>query len=646
MRDDPLLRALGFLGLAPWPVIRALLLGVAGALSALGLAALSAWLITRAWQMPPVLFLSVAITAVRALGISRGVFRYLERLATHDLALGAMATARERVYRTLAGGSAGYSVSLRRGDLLTRTGDDIDEIGNALIRGVIPIGVGAVTGIAAVVVMAFVAPSAAVVLAVALIVSSVVAPWMAARGSARSIADGAVATTASVQATSSLLWHAPELAVAGRRDDLLSAVSRADREAVAAADRGVRWQAAASAATPLALGASLLAACLIAIDLAGAVPGSLAAIASGTGLTPMVIGVLILLPLSAFESTAPLTEAGVQIERSRQSARRVMALVDGAGAATRSEPPGDVLPLAGPVTLELTDLSWGWPRGGAPVHLGPAGGLSRQLAAGSRLVITGPSGSGKSTLALTMAGLLTPVSGTVRCRDADGVDAPTRRTVGYFAEEGHVFATTVAENLKVARGDATVAELERALETVGLASWVAGLPEGLDTDLAGAEALSGGQRRRLLVARALLYPAAVIILDEPTEHLDADDAGSVLDALLDPGSGWFRPDQTVVVITHQLDSADDTARDVDVLTVTPTVVSASTGIRSGGGPRTRNGIGGVPDGRATRSGLIGDDSGTGGGAVPSMPDEPADDEHDAGEDPRPRRDVESQRRVR
>ena len=87
MRGDPLIRALGFLGLRRRPALTALALGVGGSLSALFLAALSAWLITRAWQMPPVLYLSVAITAVRALGISRGVFRYLERLATHDLAL-------------------------------------------------------------------------------------------------------------------------------------------------------------------------------------------------------------------------------------------------------------------------------------------------------------------------------------------------------------------------------------------------------------------------------------------------------------------------------------------------------------------------------------------------------------------------------
>ncbi|MFT4088005.1 MAG: thiol reductant ABC exporter subunit CydC, partial [Gordonia sp. (in: high G+C Gram-positive bacteria)] len=168
---DPLLRALKFVGLGVRPVLVSLGFGVAGALAALGLAALSAWLITRAWQMPPVLYVSVAVTAVRALGISRAVFRYLERLATHSLALGAMATARERVYRALAGGRPGYSVGLRQSELLSRTADDVDEIGNALIRGLIPMGVGLVTSVAAVLIMAVVSPLSALILAVALLVS-------------------------------------------------------------------------------------------------------------------------------------------------------------------------------------------------------------------------------------------------------------------------------------------------------------------------------------------------------------------------------------------------------------------------------------------------------------------------------------------
>ncbi|MGV9713910.1 thiol reductant ABC exporter subunit CydC [Gordonia sp. NPDC003424] len=561
----PLRRAFGFLGLSGRPVVRSVLLGVGGSLSALGLAALSAWLITRAWQMPPVLFLSVAITAVRALGISRGVFRYLERLATHDLALGAMAAARERVYLALADGSPAYSVTLRRGEILARTGDDIDEIGNALIRGVIPMAVGAVTGVAAVVIMAFVSGWAAVVLAFALIVSGVVAPWLAATGARRSISDAAAATARSSEATLTALWHAPELTVTRHRDDVLAAAAAADVESRSAADRGLRWQAAATAATPLSMGVSLLAACVIGIHLASGLPGSLADVASGHGITPMLFGVLILLPLSSFESTAPLTEAGIQLERSRQSASRLMALIDGAGtgdAGATHDTAVDTtgMPLdrpihATPVVVDVDALHWGWPS--AP-DLAPADGVSARLGPGDRVVVVGPSGVGKSTLLLTLAGLLAPRSGGIICRDeATGDTVDLRAAACYFAEEGHVFATSVRENLLVARGDATETQVVEALDAVGLADWVAGLPDGLDTTLAGgAESMSGGQRRRLLLARALLHPAPVVLLDEPTEHLDADAAAALSARLLAPSAGLFGPSRIVVVVTHHLGAED------------------------------------------------------------------------------------------
>ncbi|MCF3941068.1 thiol reductant ABC exporter subunit CydC [Gordonia tangerina] len=570
--DAALRRAFAFLGLRGRPLVKSILLGVGGALSALGLAALSAWLITRAWQMPPVLYLSVAITAVRALGISRGVFRYLERLATHDLALGAMATARERVYRTLAAGSPAYSVSLRRSDLLGRTGDDIDEIGNALIRGVIPIAVGAVTSVAAVAIMASVSWWAAGVLAVAMIVSGLLAPALAARGAARTIADSSAAHDRSADAAVTALWHAPELTVARRRSEVLAIARRTEADALAAADRGLRYEAAASAATPLSMGASLLAACLIGVHLASQIPGSLADVASGEGLTPMVLGVLILLPLSAFESTGPLTEAGIQLERSRQSARRVMALVDGAGVdGAAGEPEGDGPDRAihsGPVTLDTTGLRWGWPAGD---YLGSADGLDLHLSPGDRLVIVGPSGAGKSTLGLTVTGLLAPHAGRIDTRDDHGATVDVRSASCYFAEEGHLFSTTLRENLRVARGDASDDELVAALESVGLRTWLAGLADGLDTELVGGSAaVSGGQRRRLLLARAVVHPAPVVVLDEPTEHLDAADSAVLLHRLLGRTRGLFDSARIVVVITHdpaaqQISSENPRCRVLEVL---------------------------------------------------------------------------------
>ena len=157
---------------------------------------------------------------------------------------------------------------------------------------------------------------------------------------------------------------------------------------------------------------------------------------------------------------------------------------------------------------------------------------------------------------MTLAGLLPPLDGQVLLDGTDlgeFYDSELHSTVSFFAEDAHIFATTVRDNLLVARGDCPDHELTAALAAVGLGEWLAGLPDGLATVLiGGAQAVSAGQRRRLLLARAVLSAARILLLDEPTEHLDATDAESVLRDLLVPGSGLMRSDRTVVVATHHL----------------------------------------------------------------------------------------------
>ncbi|MGW4248202.1 ATP-binding cassette domain-containing protein [Nocardia sp. NPDC004722] len=502
--------------------------GVLALGSGLGLAALAAWLIARAWQMPPVLDLSIAVVTVRALGISRGLCRYLERLATHDVALRAMSTARTTTYRTLAGADIwrprrtgavvgpdeearqGDPTQLRRGELLGRVMNDIDDLGAVVVRAFVPIAVALILSVLAVGLLASISLLAAVILAVALAVSGILAPWLSARAAREAeLAVRADRTEFTAEALT-VLDHAPELRVAGRLSAAVGAATAAGQRAVAAEDRAAARSAWAAAVLPLSIGASVLGSLLIGIVLYGSgtpIPTAGFQTVAPGGITPMAFTVLVLVPLSAFEAVAVLPAAAQALTNGRAALHRLDRL-------ERDE--------SGTVTPDL-----------------PA------LPQGRRIAVVGPSGAGKTTLLMAWAGLF---------------DTP-RPGVTFFAEDAHLFGTTVLENLRVARGDITAEEAESALRAVGAGEWLDALPEGVDTDLVGgAAAVSGGQRRRLLLARALLSPARVLLLDEPTEHLEAEAGAELLRRLLDESSGLVDRDRTVVVVTHQLppDAKPDT----------------------------------------------------------------------------------------
>ena len=510
----------------------AVALGVLSLGSALALAGVSAWLITRAWQMPPVLDLSVAVVAVRTFAISRGLLHYCERLATHDTALRAASTAREQIYHRLAHGPAAAAVRLHSGELVARVGADVDELADVLVRALVPVGVAAVLGLAATAVVAAISPAAAAVLAICLLVAGVVAPWLS--GTAAATQEAIARQHHSERDTAAMiaLEHAPELRVAGALPDVIAESQRRQRAWGTALDAAARPAAIAEAMPTAAIGASVLGAVVAGIGMAPTT-------------APTTLAVLMLLPLSAFEAMTPLPAAAVQLTRSRIAARRLLDLAP--PTCTESTTSAPIPSGTGRLSA---DVCSGHPDGARSAR------VTLDLPAGARLAVTGASGSGKTTLLMTLAGLLPPLEGQVTL-NGTGLDqfdeAEFPRAVSFFAEDAHIFATTVRDNLLVARGDCQDGELTTALDAVGLGGWLASLPEGLSTVLTGgAQAVSAGQRRRLLLARAMISPARIVLLDEPTEHLDATDAELILRDLLGPDPGLMAAERTVLVATHHL----------------------------------------------------------------------------------------------
>ncbi|ACQ79870.1 ABC transporter, CydDC cysteine exporter (CydDC-E) family, permease/ATP-binding protein CydC [Beutenbergia cavernae DSM 12333] len=524
-------RAVALLALPRWPLVRALLLGSLALASAVGLAAASAWLIARASQMPPVLHLTVAVVSVRALGISRGVLRYLERLAGHDVALRGVVNLRTTVYERLAGGRTEVLASVRRGDLLARTGVDVDDVGDVVVRALLPAGVAVIVSAGSVVLVACFSPAAAAVLAVCLAVNGLAVPALAARRDAATEAARVGARARIAAAASRLVDDAAELAVDGRRGDVVTALRSAEADLAAAQRESARPVAAAAAVSALSTGVAVLGALVVGIT---------AHVAGGLAATELAVVVLV--PLAAFEATNALPAAATQLRRSSAAAARIMALLDAAGPAPADAATGGT---TGAGRITARGLSWGWPGGPA---LGS--GLDLDVDPGRSVAIVGPSGVGKTTLLLTLAGLLPPRAGTVRIDDVDPylLRGPARSArVAFTAEDAHVFATSVLENLRVARGDVQPAEARAALDRAGIGAWVGALPGGLEEDLGeDGAAVSGGERRRLLLARALLAPAPVLLLDEPAEHLEPERADALVTDLLAASD-----DRTVVLVTHR-----------------------------------------------------------------------------------------------
>ena len=557
-------RAVGLLDLAPARFAASVATGALGLGSAIGLSAVAAWMIARASQVPDVVALGVAPVAVRLFGISRSVLRYCERLLSHDTALRGMSALRAHLYERLATSRADTVVGLRRGDVLARVGADVDAVGDLVVRSYLPMAVAACVGSATSIGMALIHPASGLILAACLLLAGMVGPLVTARAArASELARQGHATDLSAIVLTAL-EGGDELSVSGRLPRLMDELSGLEARLSSARDRGARPAAMAAAVDTAAMGLAVVGALLV---------GGQAVITGD--LAPVWLAVIVLVPLAAFEVTSALGPATVQLVTSAGAAARIVELIDKADRAeaprTAAAPDPEPLPALsdGGPRLRARGLAVGWPDG--PVV---AEGIDLDLAPGDRLAITGPSGVGKTTLLATLAGLLEPKGGELTL-DGTAPWAAQRsdvaRRITLTAEDAHVFATTVLENLRVANGTLSSQDARALLRRAGLGDWLTGLPQGLDTLLSSdATTLSGGERRRLLLARALAAPAPLMLLDEPGEHLEAATADRLVADLLQAGNGAEDAEEAeetargVLLVTHRL-SALESADEVLVL---------------------------------------------------------------------------------
>jgi thiol reductant ABC exporter CydC subunit len=523
--------------------------GVAAAGAAIGLTATAAWLVSRAAERPPILYLMVAVTGVRAFGVSRGALRYAERLASHDAAFRVLSRLRGGAYARLERLAPAGLAEFRSGDLLTRLVDDIDGLADLWLRVLLPYFVAAIAAIGAVAMVAFLVPAAGLVLAATLLFVAFAVPvftiGVARRGEGRIAGSRGELAAATLE----LLAGAPELLVAGATQARLADLAAVDRRLAEAEARTAAGSGLGALLSGLATGVAVW---------FGLVAG-IAAVRSGAA-DGVMLAVVALTPIAVHEAVSGLIPASQHLPGLATMAQRLLDVTSRPDPVAEPAEP-EALP-AGPYGLRFRGLRACYSATAPDALTMP----DMEIQPGDRLLVTGPSGSGKSTLAAVLVRFLEPSAGTVelvgRDRSADirrlsGDEV--RRVICLCAQDPHIFDTSVAENVRLARPGSTDAEVVTALTAAQLAGWIDSLPDGLSTMVGEHGAgLSGGQRQRLSLARALLAGAPVIVFDEPTEHLDDATAGALAADLLRATAG-----RTVVMITHRpelIGSVEWTAR--------------------------------------------------------------------------------------
>lgn len=522
----------------------AILSGLCTILASVCLMAISAYLIERASQRPPILSLMVAITSVRFFGISRGVFRYLDRYLSHDASFGLLGGIRAGVYERLIPLVPGGLRTAGQGEVLSRAVADVDTLQEWFVRGFVPSMVSLLTSAFVVVAATVILPTAGLAILLGLLVATAVI--FALAWSSRSLADRELWLRGRlVDGTVSHLRGAADLFAFGAA----KAEARKVMDMVEGRDRVLDARARRTAITTA-----------LQVALPGLLAAAVGAVAIGAleaghgGLNPLAVGVLVLGIMAGVETMAALPAAIESWQRGRAAVARLTEL-------TSLPPPVKLratAPMAAPPArafrLSVRGLRFSYGES-APV----LDGLDLDLRRGDRIVISGRSGSGKTTLANLLLRFLQPAAGSIT---VDGVDLQTisevdlRRLIGAATQDAHIFAGSIAANIRVGKNDATDEEVWAALHDAQIDGWVRSLPDGLDTQAGERGAtLSGGQRRRIALARSFLAGFPFLVADEPTEGLDGETGRALMETLFDPSR-----DYGLLVITHRPDLCPPGAR--------------------------------------------------------------------------------------
>ncbi len=527
MKRNPLLRALR-LALPFWRgMVLAALLGTLTIASSVSLMATSAWLISKAALHPSIAELSVAVVGVRFFGIGRGVFRYLERLVSHETTFRLLAHLRVEFYKLIEPLAPARLVSLRSGDLLSRVIDDIECLQNLYLRAVAPPIVAVVIALLLTMFLTMFDPLLALTAFVFISASGIVVPLLAWWGNEQSGSTRVAIRGELDAALVDGIQGMAETLVYGQMQTQFNKVQTLNQQLAVEERRMARYDALQLALTVFLTSSAALSVLAVAI----------------TRIEGVYLATVTLATIAVFEAFSPLAQAAVQLGATAQAAHRLFEIADLSPVVT-----DPVLPASIPdyPTLEVHNLSFRY----ATDALLVLDNLSLTIEPGQHVAILGESGSGKSTLVNVLLRFWDYDQGQILLDGRELHDysqADIRNVFGVMSQRTHIFNTTIRENILIARKDASPETVETAARQAQIHEFIQSLPEGYDTYIGeGGRPLSGGECQRIALARALLKDVPIVILDEATANLDVETENAVMETVLRVARG-----RSLLIFTHR-----------------------------------------------------------------------------------------------
>ena len=468
----------------------------------------------------------IAPLALRWLGIGRVAGRYFERLVTHAATFRALADLRVWFFRHLARTAAGGLGFRHAGDVLARLVGDVEALDGLYLRIIVPLAGAVVLLPALLIVIGRTSAALAAAIGILFTIAAVLLPWRAARAATE--AGGRLTATASALRVAALdaLTGLREVRAFGAEGRMIAAV-QARESALLSAQHDLARR------TALAGGGSFLCG-----------QAAIFAVLLAAGTNPVGAVVAAFLVTAAFEAIGGLPRAGALAGHAAAAARRVL---EAAEAPVPVPDPPNAAPLPTGFSLRFDGVHFRW----SPDHTPVFDGLTLEIPEAARVAVLGPSGAGKSTLAAMALKVVAPQQGRVRLGGTDLAAlsaAEVHARFAWLSQATHLFDDTIRANLILARPDADDAALWAAMDAARIGDFVRGLPDRLDSWVGeGGTQFSGGQGRRLALARTLLSDAPILVLDEPCAGLDAETERAFLATLNDVAQG-----RTLLLIAHRL----------------------------------------------------------------------------------------------